>query len=79
MDYELIIIPKKEISEKEILNFCKLKQQTWDYNIREQINWWKNNSEEVYYISGLRKKNIFFAFLRIRERNILLNKKSFIN
>ena len=75
MDYELKIIPKKEISEKEISNFFKLKQQIWNYNIREQINWWKNNSEEDYYICGLRKKNIFFAFLRMRKRNILLNKK----
>ena len=75
MNYKLKIISKKNITENEIINLCKLKTENWNYNISEQIEWWNKNSEENYIIASFIRKRSFLAFLRMRERRISFNNK----
>ncbi len=69
------IIFKKNISKKEIEDLCKIKSENWDYDLKSQINWWKENSDEDYLIITLMNIKKKVAFLRIRKREIFINSK----
>lgn len=69
------IIFKKHISKKEIEDLCKIKSENWDYDLKSQVNWWKENSEEDYLIITLMNGKEKVAFLRIRKREIFIYNK----
>ena len=70
------IILKKNISDKEVEDLCKIKSENWDYNLKSQINWWNKNSDEDYLIITLLSEKKKVAFLRIRKREIFMYNKS---
>ena len=69
------IILKKNISDKEVEDLCKIKSENWDYNLKSQINWWNKNSDEDYLIITLLSEKKKVAFLRIRKREIFMYNK----
>lgn len=69
------IIFKKNISKKEIEDLCKIKVEHWNYDLKSQINWWKENSDEDYLIITLMSGKKKVAFLRIRRREIFIYNK----
>lgn len=67
------ILSVNDISSEQIVQICSLKNQYWQYGIDKQLRWWQDNTDNTDSFSILLKKDLIFAFLRLRERNIQIN------
>ena len=55
------------ISETDILEVCRLKNQFWPHALESQLKWWHNNTSTTDKFIIIRSNQTIVAFLRLRQ------------
>lgn len=74
MQIKLISKKKKELLKEEILDICKLKNETWKYGLKSQLNFFNENtlSNDLHNLFFINSKLIGYTVLK--KRSCLFNK-----
>lgn len=72
-DLSFRMISAREISDNMLTNLCQIKDQHWPHGLDEQKTWWRENSENRDELACLFLSGSLIAFLRLRDREIVIN------
>ena len=72
MNYIIISVKSSNLSSKQVISICKLKDQYWKFGLRSQKLWFKTNIKnyDIHNLVYLKSKLIGYTLLRIRKRKI---------
>ncbi len=77
MNYIIISLKSSNLSPKQVISICKLKNQYWKFGLRSQKLWFKRNvkNHDVHNLVYSKSKLVGYTLLRIRKRKISSIKK----
>ena len=69
MKYLLLSKKTKQLKKEEIYNICKLKNTHWNYGLKSNLAWFKNNVKtyDIHNLVYNNSKLIGYTLLRIRS------------
>ncbi|CAM8410610.1 Acetyltransferase (GNAT) domain containing protein [Candidatus Methylopumilus universalis] len=66
-----------DLTLDEIFNICLLKNKIWQHTMESQLSWWKKNTSDSDHFITLVDGPSTVAFLRLRDREILVENSSY--
>ena len=63
----------KKLKKKQIKQICLLKDTTWKYGIKSQINWFQNNVKNQDIHNLLYKKSKLIGYTLLKKRSCKIN------
>ena len=77
-DMEWKIVKHSDLSQRDLLRICELKNQHWPYGMESQTQWMQNNLQDAdYHLLGLKEdEDRLTAYLTVTELTVERDGKS---
>jgi len=75
---QLKSLKRKGLSNKDVLNICKLKNEYWKYGVSSNLKWFKKNIKKNDIHNLLFFNNELIGYTLLRKRIAFIKKKSII-
>ena len=71
MNYNLISLNTQKLKKDKVIQICKLKDSQWNFGIKSQLEWFKNNikKNDIHNLLYIKSKLVGYTLLRKRSFN----------